>query len=78
MVEKRALGRSGLQVSVIGCWSFGGGDYGGARIRAMPRRLCARLDRGVLLRYGRGYNAGAARSLGRLRGRRHEAVIAAR
>lgn len=81
MVEKRALGRSGLQVSVlgIGCWSFGGGDYWGAQDQGdVEAVVCAALDRGVTyFDTAEGYNAGRSEeSLGKaLRGRRHEAVI---
>ena len=80
-MEKRACGRLGIEVSVlgIGCWSFGGGDYWGAQEESDVRAVVhAALDHGVTyFDVAETYNAGRSEeSLGRaLKGRRAEAVI---
>jgi aryl-alcohol dehydrogenase-like predicted oxidoreductase len=82
-MEKRRLGKSATEISVlgIGCWSFGGGDedYWGAQdqkeVEAVVR---AALDRGVnYFDSAEAYNDGRSEeSLGKaLKGRRSEAII---
>jgi aryl-alcohol dehydrogenase-like predicted oxidoreductase len=82
-MEKRRLGRSEIEISVlgIGCWSFGGGaeDYWGPQDQsAVEAVVGAALDRGVnYFDTAEAYNWGhSEESLGRaLRGRREEAIV---
>lgn len=82
-MEKRTLGPSGIQLSVLGlgCWSFGGqeGDYWGAHDdRAAAAIIAQALESGVnYFDTAEGYNEGRSEAaLGRaLAGRRAEAVI---
>jgi len=81
-LEKRELGMSGVQASVVGlgCWPLGGGDGWGniAETQAIAT-IHAALDHGItFFDTAEAYNAGnSERVLGRaLRGRRGEAVIA--
>ena len=82
-MEKRTLGPSGIQLSVLGlgCWSFGGqeGDYWGAHDDRDDTAIIAQaLESGVnYFDTAEGYNDGRSEAaLGRaLAGRRAEAII---
>lgn len=82
-MERRKLGKSPIEISVlgIGCWSFGGGDddyWGVQEQRDVEAVVEAALDRGVnFFDTAEAYNDGRSEeSLGRaLQGRRDEAII---
>lgn len=80
-MKQRTLGRSGLQLGVLGlgCWQFGGGAYWGAQDQRDVEQVVD-TALGLGLNYfdtAEGYNDGESEvSLGEaLKGRRHEAVI---
>src|SRR5829696_1261472 len=80
-METRALGQSGVTVSVLGLgtWPMGGDWWGGADDAESIRTIHRALDLGVtLFDTAEAYAAGHAEEvLGRgLVGRRHEAIIA--
>lgn len=80
-MEKRRLGKSDLQVSVLGmgCWQFGGGSYWGSQSQQDVNAVVHKaLDSGInYFDTAEVYNEGASeRSLGiALKGRRKEAII---
>jgi aryl-alcohol dehydrogenase-like predicted oxidoreductase len=80
-MERRACGRSGLELSAlgIGCWSYGGGDYWGPQDQKdVDAVVHVALDHGInFFDTAEGYNEGRSEeALGRaLKGRRHEALI---
>lgn len=81
-MEYRPLGRTGLQVSVIGfgCWEIGGG-YGRIEETEFTRAIARALDLGVnCFDTAEGYGLGASeRALGRALGpRRKEAIVASK
>jgi len=81
-VDKRSLGTSALQVSVmgLGCWPLGGGGgWGAADERESIATIHAALDHGVnLLDTAEAYNQGRSEEIvGKaLRGRRDQALVA--
>jgi aryl-alcohol dehydrogenase-like predicted oxidoreductase len=79
-MQYRPLGRTGLQVSVIGfgCWEIGGG-YGQIEETDFTRAVGRALDLGVnCFDTAEGYGLGASeRALGRALGRRREEAIIA-
>ena len=81
-MEKRAVGKSGIEISVmgIGGWSYGGGDYWGPQAQEDVDAVAhAALDNGInFFDTAEGYNEGRSEeAVGRaLKGRRDEAVIA--
>ena len=81
-MEKRACGKSGIEISVmgIGGWSYGGGDYWGPQAQEDVDAVAhAALDNGInFFDTAEGYNEGRSEeAVGRaLKGRRDEAVIA--
>ena len=79
-MEKRLLGKSDVEVSVIGLgtWPMGGGWWGKTNDRESIRTIHRALDLGVtLFDTAEGYAKGHSENiLGRgLKGRRHETVI---
>ena len=81
-MEKRTVGKSGIEISVmgIGGWSYGGGDYWGPQAQEDVDAVAhAALDNGInFFDTAEGYNEGRSEeAVGRaLKGRRDEAVIA--
>ena len=81
-MEKRVVGKSGIEISVmgIGGWSYGGGDYWGPQAQEDVDAVAhAALDNGInFFDTAEGYNEGRSEeAVGRaLKGRRSEAIIA--
>ena len=81
-MEKRVVGKSGIEISVmgIGGWSYGGGDYWGPQAQEDVDAVAhAALDHGInFFDTAEGYNEGRSEeAVGRaLKGRRDEAVVA--
>ena len=81
-MEKRVVGKSGIEISVmgIGGWSYGGGDYWGPQAQEDVDAVAhAALDHGInFFDTAEGYNEGRSEeAVGRaLKGRRSEAIVA--
>lgn len=80
-MERRACGKSGIEISSmgIGCWSYGGGDYWGPQAQSDVIAVAnAALDAGInFFDTAEGYNSGRSEEAlaVALKGRRHEAII---